>query len=247
MTKKNTASPRHSSSVSQEEINQFNDLSSSWWDINGPMAPLHRMNPVRLEYIVDRITAHYGAVKGLRILDIGCGGGLVAEPLVRLGAHVTGIDGASDLIAVAQHHAASQDLKIEYRACLTDTLLARKETFDVVLGLEVIEHIPDQQSFINDVAALTKKNGLALFSTINRSAHGFALGIVAAEYLLRWLPAGTHEWKNFVKPSELAAWADTAGLTPQHLCGIVYKPLQQHFVLDERNLNVNYFLTAVKK
>jgi 2-polyprenyl-6-hydroxyphenyl methylase/3-demethylubiquinone-9 3-methyltransferase len=228
------------------EIDQFDQLAASWWDVDGPMAPLHRMNPTRLTYIIEQITAQYGAVKNLSILDVGCGGGLVTEPLARLGASVTGIDGAGDLLAIAATRNSEQQLGITYRHTLTDDLIAEKKQFDVVLALEVIEHVPDQQEFIASLAKLVKPKGLVILSTLNRTAKSFALGIVAAEYILQWLPRGTHEWKCFVKPSEMTAWLQAAKLKPTHMTGVTYNPFQQSFALNTQDVAVNYLMTAVK-
>ncbi len=235
------------SMVDQDEIARFEALASGWWDIDGPMAPLHRMNPVRLDYILSQIHSHYDNIKGLRILDVGCGGGIVAEPLARLGANVTGIDGAGELIEVARKHAAVQNLDITYENVLTSELIGRKKTFDVVLGLEVIEHIPDQAQFISDLATLTSKNGLVITSTLNRTPQSYAFGIVAAEHILRWLPVGTHEWKKFVKPSEMMQLAQDTKLEARDVTGIVYKPFTKTFELNARNVDINYLFTAVKK
>lgn len=238
---------KHAKTLNQDEIDQFNALAAEWWDMEGPMAPLHRMNPVRLDYITAQIRAHHSKIKGLRILDVGCGGGIVSEPLARLGAQVTGIDGAENLIAIAKQHAVEQELEIEYLYCLTRDLIAQKETFDVVLGLEIIEHVPEQRAFMAELSALTKKNGMAITSTLNRTPSSWALGIIAAEHILRWLPVGTHDWKKFVKPSEMAAWATDAGLTPHDMTGVIYNPLQKTFALHARRLDVNYIFSAVKK
>ncbi len=238
--------PEHPVFTPDAEIARFDGLAADWWDETGPMAPLHRMNPVRLTYIKERLNNHFGRLDGLKILDIGCGGGLVTEPLARLGANVTGIDGAGDLIRVARDHAAAQGLGMDYVHGLTGDLVKKKKTYDAVLALEVIEHVDDAEAFVSDIAKLLKPGGLAVFSTLNRTASSFALGIVAAEYVLRWLPAGTHDWRKFVKPSELHALCVAQGLSPQHTTGMTYSPVTKEFRLDARNLSVNYFLTAVK-
>ena len=233
-------------SLDPAEIAKFNDLASTWWDINGAMAPLHRMTPCRMEFITAEIKKYYNSINDLNIIDIGCGGGLVTEPLCRLGARMTGIDGAAELINAAKAHAKSQKLDIDYRAVLTDTLIKEKKKYDVVLALEVIEHVSDVDAFVADIAQLLKPNGLVIFSTLNRTPQSFAFGIVAAEYVLRWLPAGTHSWKKFVKPSELHQLCEAHNLAPQTACGMIYNPFSKDFVLDERNLRVNYFFSAVK-
>lgn len=236
-----------SNQVDSDEIARFEAIASEWWDVDGPMAPLHRMNPVRLDYLLSRIRLHYGKIEGLRILDVGCGGGLVTEPLARLGAIVTGIDGAKDLIKVAQQRAKDQQLNIAYENILTGDLITRRKSFDVVLGLEIIEHVPDQPHFISDLAKLVNKNGLVITSTLNRTPQSFAFGIIAAERILNWLPQGTHDWKKFVKPSEMMQWADEAGLDAKDVTGVVYRPFSQRFELDARNVAVNYLFTAVRK
>jgi 2-polyprenyl-6-hydroxyphenyl methylase/3-demethylubiquinone-9 3-methyltransferase len=233
-------------SLDPAEIAKFNDLAATWWDANGPMAPLHRMTPCRMEFITAQIKEYFNKIKDLNILDIGCGGGIVAEPLSRLGAKVTGIDGAADLIRAAKSHAAAQNLDIDYRNSLTGDLITGKKKFDVILALEVIEHVPDSDAFVADITQLAKPNGLVIFSTLNRTPQSFALGIVAAEYLLRWLPTGTHDWKKFVKPSELHQLCQHHSLIPKTVCGMVYNPISKDFSLNERHLGVNYLFSAVK-
>lgn len=233
--------------VDAEEIKRFQDLAAEWWDADGPMAPLHAMNPTRLEWVVGQLRNHFKSLNKKEILDVGCGGGLTAEPLARLGATVTGIDGASDLINVAADHAADQGLDIAYRCALTGDLIAEKKIYDAVIALEVIEHVPDQARFVAEIAQLVKPGGLVLFSTLNRTPASFALGIVAAEYVLRWLPAGTHTWKKFVKPSELFSHCRQSGLTPTTTCGMAYDIRSKNFALNAKNLDVNYFLAARKE
>jgi 2-polyprenyl-6-hydroxyphenyl methylase/3-demethylubiquinone-9 3-methyltransferase len=238
------------SPVLKEEIAKFNDLATQWWDADGPMAPLHRMNPKRLEFIVKTLNDHFKQLKSIEILDVGCGGGLVAEPLARLGCKVTAIDGAEELIQIAKAHAkdssGAEKLTIDYRAVLTDKLLAEKKKFDAITALEVIEHVPDPAQFVVEIAGLLKSGGIAIFSTLNRTAASMAFGVVAAEYVLRWLPIGTHDWQKFIKPSELFNLCEEAGLVPQQTMGMNYHPLTEEFTLSEDNLKINYFLVATK-
>jgi 2-polyprenyl-6-hydroxyphenyl methylase/3-demethylubiquinone-9 3-methyltransferase len=183
---------------------------------------------------------------GLSVLDIGCGAGLVAEPLARLGARVTGIDPAATSIAVARAHAAEQDLEITYRAINSDALLAEGARFDIVTCLEVVEHVPDVRAFLAIAAGLVRPGGLLIASTLNRTLKSYALGIVAAEYILRWVPVGAHQWDKFVTPDELRAHLTAAGLSPGAAAGVVYDPLADRWSLSARDLDVNYMLAAAK-
>ncbi len=235
-------------SINPQEIKHFSKDSARWWDENGPFKPLHRLNPVRLRYIGGAIRQHYGLgdtalkpFKNLNILDIGCGGGLACEPLARLGGKVTGIDADEQAIAVAKEHAAQGGLKIDYRAGAAEDL---NKTFDVVLTLEIVEHVNDVDSFVEDCVNLCKPGGITIFSTLNRTPQSFALGIVAAEYLLRWVPRGTHQWKNFVTPSELARAARRAGAKEKDAKGLIFNPLQNEFTLSDHNMSVNYFMVV---
>jgi 2-polyprenyl-6-hydroxyphenyl methylase/3-demethylubiquinone-9 3-methyltransferase len=237
-------------SLDPKEIQQFSKDSARWWDEEGPFAPLHRLNPTRLSYLKAQICAHFSLdeaalspLKGLKILDVGCGGGLACEPMARMGGNVTGIDADKQAIAVAQGHAKTSGLKITYKATTSDQL---KGSYDVVLALEIIEHVTDIQAFVNSCAKLLKPGGIIIFSTLNRTAKSFALGIVAAEYILRWVPQGTHSWKKFVKPSELARATRNAELTPQDVTGLIYNPVTSEFSLSERDIDVNYFMSALK-
>ena len=236
----------------REEIARFSALAKTWWDPRGPMAPLHELNPARLTYIRDHVTDHYSrkamapaALDGLTVLDIGCAGGLLCEPLTRLGAKVTGIDAAAENIEVARRHAEDMRLVIDYRHASPEDLIGGGETFDVVLALEVVEHVTDVQAFFDAAAALVKPGGLLIASTLNRTPKSFALAIVAAEYLLRWVPAGTHDWRKFLKPSELARALRTSGLAVGDLAGLTYDAVHKTWQVS-KDVGVNYILSAVK-
>lgn len=244
-------SPRtQKTTVDPEEIIHFGKDSRHWWDENGPFAPLHRLNPARMGYLRDVIAHHYDRqtaslkpLQELSILDIGCGGGLVCEPLARMGAAVTGIDADRNAIDVATQHATASKLAIDYRVTSTDVL---KGQYDVVLALEIVEHVASVDKFVDDCVGLCKPGGLLIFSTLNRTPKSFALGIVAAEYILRWVPAGTHNWRKFVRPAELAAALRQAGVLPQEIRGLRLNPLRQEFEIVENDVDVNYFMVASK-
>lgn len=242
------------STIDEKDLQQFEQLGEKWWDESGPMKPLHRLNPTRLDYIRRSACAHFGrdaekmgALSGLSVLDIGCGGGLVAEPLARMGLAVTGADAGAENIRIAQAHAKTEKLKIDYQATTAEALADSGKQYDIVTALEIVEHVADVPLFLSACAALVKPGGLLVVSTLNRTAKSFALGIVAAEYILRWLPAGTHDWKKFLKPSEVAAPLVAAGLQLTDVRGLVYHPLSDTFALSADDLDVNYFVTAVKK
>jgi 2-polyprenyl-6-hydroxyphenyl methylase/3-demethylubiquinone-9 3-methyltransferase len=242
------------STINAAEIQQFESLASEWWDESGPLKPLHRLNPVRMGYLRQQICGHFGIdhagftpFKGLSTLDIGCGGGLVTEPFCRLGANVTGIDAAAGNIKIAKEHALQQELSIRYEATPVEKLAATGKTFDVVTALEIIEHVDDSELFIASCCKLVKKDGLLVFSTLNRTPKSFALGIVAAEYILRWVPRGTHDWKKFVRPSELTRPLTKHGFDVLDISGLVFHPLQRSFDISRTDIDVNYFLTAARK
>ena len=216
-------------------------MAETWWDESGEMAPLHAMNPARMGWIHTQIQNHDPAAK--TVLDVGCGAGLVSEPLARLGYDVTGIDMGEPLIAAAKAHAKQSRLSIDYT--LQD-IHSYDADFDVVLVLEVLEHVDDPAAFLNACAARVKPGGLLIASTLNRTAKSFALAIIGAEYILRWLPTGTHQWKKFIKPSEMAAWMRMAELMPQQVNGLVYNPINRQFSMHERDVDVNYFMAATK-
>jgi 2-polyprenyl-6-hydroxyphenyl methylase/3-demethylubiquinone-9 3-methyltransferase len=229
-------------SVSAEEIARFDALAARWWDPDGPMRPLHRMNPVRIRWIDDRIRQHFGAAP-VRVLDVGCGAGLAAEALARRGFQVLGLDAAAEAIAAARRHAEGQGLSLEYRVGAPETLLAEGAQFPVVTALEVIEHVPDPSGFLRMLGRLTAPGGLLFLSTLNRTACAFVTAKIGAEYVLRWLPAGTHDWRKFITPAELGAMLRAAGLRMTDITGLAFDPLTGRWHVG-RNLAVNYLLMA---
>lgn len=236
--------------IDAAEIEYFNRHSSKWWDENGPFAPLHRMNPFRLEYIKKQITAHFKEkdFQSLRILDIGCGGGLIAEEISKEGAIVYGLDADEQAIKTAKKHAEEQDLTIHYQyGTIEDLQQTDKEAFDVIIALEIVEHVSDLDQFIRLCLPLAKENGLLIFSTVNRTPKSFALGIVAAEYIFKWVEPGTHSWQKFVKPSELSRALRASNAEPVDITGLTYQPLSKEFSLSPTDISMNYFLSAKKK
>jgi 2-polyprenyl-6-hydroxyphenyl methylase/3-demethylubiquinone-9 3-methyltransferase len=238
------------STVDEAEVARFSRLAAEWWDARGKMAPLHKFNPVRLGYIRDRACRHFArdgrhldCLKGLRVLDIGCGGGILSEPLARLGAEMVGADPSETNIAAAQRHAADNGLAIDYRATTAEALAEAGERFDIVLAMEVIEHVTDVNLFVKLVATMVKPGGLMIAATINRTLKSFALAIVGAEYILRWLPRGTHRWDKFVTPNELEIAMELGGLALIDEVGVTYNPLADQWRLA-RDMDVNYMLAA---
>lgn len=244
-------------SVAPDEIARFEAEAGAWWDAKGPFAPLHRLNPVRLAYIRDAALARFGRKKaggggrpprplaGLSILDVGCGGGLLCEPLARLGARVTGIDAGPLNIRAAQAHARAAGLDIDYRAVAAETLAKRRERFDVVIAMEVIEHAADPGALLAAGAALARPGGILVLSTLNRTLKSLLLGVVAAEYVLGWVPPGTHDWRKFVPPADLAAMLADAGLEAGEAVGVVYDPWRDEWRTGA-DTGVNYMMTAMK-
>lgn len=239
-------------SIDPAEIARFSAMAEEWWDPTGKFRPLHALNPPRLQFLRDRLAGHFSRdplapapLSGLRLLDIGCGGGLISEPMARLGATVVGIDASEKNIAIAGLHAGQSGLAIDYRCSAAEDLAAAGETFDAVLALEVIEHVADLGSFVAACAKLVRPGGAAVFSTLNRTPQSYLLGIVGAEYVLRWLPVGTHQWNRFVRPSELAAALRPHGLTVTAMEGLSFQPIQQRWRLT-KDLSVNYLAFAAK-
>lgn len=246
-------SPRDASSVDPVDLARFTRLGDEWWAPDGPMKPLHRMNPPRVGWIRDALCARYGRdskaprpLAGLAVLDVGCGGGILCEPLARLGAAVTGVDPGEENIGAARAHAARMGLSIDYRAATVEALGEEAARFDAVLAMEVVEHVVDPTPFLAAVAALAKPGGLVFASTLNRNLKSWAMAIVGAEYLLRWLPKGTHDWSKFLTPEELSGMLRAAGLHIEGRAGVIYDPLADRFRVSNRDLDVNYMLVARK-
>jgi len=241
------------STVDPAEVAKFEAMAAQWWDPAGKFKPLHMLNPCRLDYITTQIAGEFDLDRvttapfaGLRILDIGCGGGLLSEPMARLGAEVVGADAAAGNIPVAQIHAQQSGLDIDYRHTTAEALAEAGEQFDVVLNMEVVEHVADPLAYLTACRALLKPGGLHICSTINRNAKSFAMAIVGAEVIMRWLPRGTHEWDKFITPDELFTLLENAGLKPVDRKGFVFNPLLWSWSLSDRDLSVNYVTASVK-
>jgi len=246
-----TAAP---SSIDPAEVAKFQAMAREWWDPQGKFKPLHMLNPTRLEYVTKQIAAQFGRdltgampFRDLAILDIGCGGGLMAEPMARLGALVTGADAAEGNIAIASLHAEEQGLPIDYRATTAEALAAEGLRFDVVMALEIVEHVADPAQFIATCRDLVAPGGMLIVSTLNRTARSFAAAIVGAEWIMRWLPKGTHDCRRFITPGELAQMTEITGLSVVDRCGMVFNPLGWSWSLSHRDLSVNYVLTALRE
>ncbi len=239
--------------VDAAEIEKFQKMAAEWWNPEGMFKPLHMLNPCRLDYITSQIAAEFDRdlsadkpFSGLRILDIGCGGGLLSEPMARLGADVLGADAAERNIPVARIHAKQSGLDIDYRHTTAEALAEAGEQFDVVLNMEVVEHVSDPQAYTVACQRLLRPGGLMICSTINRNPKSFAMAIVGAEYVMRWLPKGTHEWSKFITPDELYGLIRTAGLEPVDRTGFVFNPITWSWRLSDKNLSVNYVTASVK-
>jgi len=239
--------------VDAAEIAKFEAMAAEWWDPEGKFKPLHMLQPCRLDYMVDQIAAEFGRdpraerpFAGLRLLDIGCGGGLLCEPMARLGAEVVGADAAAGNIPVAQVHAAQMGLAIDYRHTTAEALAAAGELFDVVLNMEVIEHVADPPAYLGACSRLLRPGGLMICSTLNRNPKSYAMAIIGAERVMRWLPKGTHDWSKFITPDELFALLRGAGLEPVDRKGFVFNPLAWTWRISDRDLSVNYVTASVR-
>ncbi len=241
------------SSIDPKEVEQFSRIAAEWWDPKGKFAPLHKFNPVRLAFIRDQVQARFGRdpkairpFEGLRLLDIGCGGGLLCEPMTRLGFQVTGVDASERNIGTASAHAAEQGLVIDYRATTAEDLLAAGERpFDVILNMEVIEHVADPGAYLRDCARLLAPGGLMIVATLNRTLKALALAKIGAEYVLRWVPAGTHDWNKFLKPEELRSFLDGEPVAVQGPFGVAFNPLTDRWVRSS-DCDINYMVTVTR-
>jgi 2-polyprenyl-6-hydroxyphenyl methylase / 3-demethylubiquinone-9 3-methyltransferase len=242
-----------SATVDRQEVERFAAHAEAWWDPQGSFRPLHRLNPVRLDYIRQHLTAHFGRsisslrpFDGLTLLDLGCGGGLIAEPMSRLGFAVTAVDADDRAIAVARAHAEATGLSIDYRIATAESIAGAGQRFDTVLALEIIEHVADPAVFLGSVGALVRQRGAFIGATLNRTLRSFASAVIGAEYLLGWLPRGTHDWRKFVRPSELVLGLRRNGLNPTEMTGVSYDWTRGEWSLS-RDLEVNYMVVAVRQ
>ena len=237
--------------INKEEIQKFSKLADEWWDVNGKFKPLHMFNPIRIEYILDEITKHFKLdretklpLKNLEILDIGCGGGLISEPMARLGGNVTGIDAAEKNIKIASLHSKESNLKIRYLENSPEQL-KEKEKFDIILNLEIVEHVENLDLYLQSCYDLLKRNGLMFTATINRTLISYIKAIIGAEYVLRWLPIGTHDWNKFVKPEELQKKLTDKKFTTNNIKGLEFNPIFNKWKQSD-NLSVNYIICSSK-
>ncbi len=242
------------SSYDSDEVAKFEAMAREWWDPHGKFKPLHKMNPCRLGYITDQIYWHFQRDKNtaqpfadLAVLDVGSGGGLLCEPLTRLGANVTGVDAAPTNIEVAKLHAEAQGLEIDYRNALAEDLVAEGAKYDVVLAMEIIEHVASPAEFVKSLQKLLKPNGLLIMSTLNRNSKSYLFAIIGAEYVLRWLPKGRHDWNKFITPDEIADMVMGADLELIDRVGFVFNPIGQSWSRSHRDLSVNYAVTAINR
>lgn len=241
------------SSVDPDEVEQFSRIAAEWWDPKGKFRPLHEINPLRIGYIREHVCTHFNrdtarlnALEGLSLLDIGCGGGLICEPMRRMGAEVTGIDASEKNIKTALTHAEETGLSIDYRATTAEALAMTGAAYDVVLALEIIEHVTDPQAFIDSCAALVKPGGMLVMTTINRTLKSMLMAKIGAEYILRLLPIGTHQWDKFVKPSEMTLGMQRNGFAIVDSSGMVLNPLRWEWKLSPSDLDVNYLMVGKK-
>ncbi len=241
------------STIDPAEVAKFEAMAAEWWDTDGKFKPLHMLNPCRLGYITEQIAGEFGRdlsaqkpFEGLRILDIGCGGGLLCEPMARLGATVVGADAAPRNIPVAQLHAEQSGLTIDYRHTTAEDMAAAGEQFDVVLNMEVVEHVASPIDYLTACHDLLRPGGLHICSTLNRNPKSFGMAILGAEWVMRWLPKGTHDWKKFITPDELYDLLRRAGLTPVDRRGMVFNPISWSWRLSERDLSVNYVTASLR-
>lgn len=237
------------STIDTNEVEKFSKIAEEWWDETGKFKPLHKFNPIRISYIREKIIEHFNLDKtsitpfdGLKIVDIGCGGGLISEPFARMKADVTGIDASERNIEVAKIHAKKSNLKIDYKAIPAEELAKNNKKFDVVFALEIIEHVADVEEFVNSCAALVKENGLLFIATINRTKKSLLLAKIAAEYVLRWVPAGTHEWKKFPKPSEINSHTSELALELIEIEGFNYNIFKDEWKRNSKDIDVNYVM-----
>lgn len=237
-------------SIDPADVARFSAQAAEWWDPKGPFAPLHRFNPARLTFLRDRFAARFGrsgrgAFEGLSLIDVGCGGGLIAEPMRRLGFTVTGVDASAENVGTARAHAAQMGLEIAYRAATAEQMAEEGRRFDVVLALEIVEHVVDPEAFLRTCASMVAPGGMMVVATLNRTLKSLALGKVMAEYVLRWVPAGTHDWRQFLKPEEIRNMLDGTGLAVTGPFGIAYDPLNDRWSAGE-DAGVNFFMVGVR-
>ena len=236
--------------VNKEEIQKFSKMADEWWDVQGKFKPLHMFNPIRIEYILDMIISHFNLsenkepLKKLKILDIGCGGGLISEPMCRLGGEVTGIDASSKNIKVAMLHAKKNNLNINYLNKSPEELI-KKEKYDIILNLEVVEHVNNLDLYLESCSKMLKKNGIMFTATINRTFTSYIKAIIGAEYVLKWLPIGTHDWNKFLKPEELENKLNNLNFSTIDISGLFFNPFTKKWKRSQ-NLDVNYIITAKK-